>query len=170
MWAYSLGSAYANTGDLDAASEQLEILRAIIDEPEVDKTRVTVTSVSEILTLAGHGLEGEIKEAKGDLEGAIASYLLAVELEDKGNYTEPPAWAQPMRHYMGAALLKAGNPEEAEKTYRRDLRWNAENGWSLYGLHESLADQGKTEQAAEAFARYEAAWKHSDTALTASRK
>ena len=170
MWAYSLGSAYANTGDLDAAGEQLKVLRAIIDEPEVDKTRVTVTSVSGILTLAGHGLEGEIKEAKGDLEGAIASYLLAIELEDKGNYTEPPAWAQPMRHYLGAALLKAGNPEEAEKTYRRDLRWNAENGWSLYGLHESLADQGKTEQAAAAFARYEAAWKHSDTALTASRK
>ena len=170
MWAYSLGSAYANTGDLDAAGEQLKVLRAIIDEPEVDKTRVTVTSVSGILTLAGHGLEGEIKEAKGDLEGAIASYLLAVELEDKGNYTEPPAWAQPMRHYLGAALLKAGNPEEAEKIYRRDLRWNAENGWSLYGLHESLADQGKTEQAAAAFARYEAAWKHSDTALTASRK
>ena len=32
---------------------------------EVDKTRVTVTSVSGILTLAGHGLEGEIKEAQG---------------------------------------------------------------------------------------------------------
>jgi len=170
MWAYSLGSAYANTGDLDAASEQLKILRAIIDEPEIDKTRVTVTPVSVLLTLAGHGLEGEIREARGDLQGAIASYLLAVELEDLGNYTEPPAWAQPMRHYLGAALLKAGNPEKAEKVYRRDLRWNAENGWSLYGLHESLADQGKTEQAAEAFARYEAAWKHSDTALTASRK
>ena len=170
MWAYSLGSAYANTGDLDSASEQLKILRAIVDEREVDKTRVTVTSVSGILTLAGHGLEGEIKETRGDLEGAITSYLLAVELEDKGNYTEPPAWAQPMRHYLGAALLKANSPERAEKVYRRDLRWNAENGWSLYGLHESLADQGKTKQAAAAFARYEAAWKHSDTALTASRK
>ena len=96
--------------------------------------------------------------------------MLAVELEDKGNYTEPPAWAQPMRHYLGAALLKAGNPEAAEKIYRRDLRWNAENGWALYGLHQSLADQGKAEQAAEVFARYEAAWRHSDTALTASRK
>jgi tetratricopeptide (TPR) repeat protein len=170
MWAYSLGSAYANTGDLDAAGEQLTTLRAIIDEPEVDKTIVTVTSVSGILTLAGHGLDGEIKEAKGDLDGAIASYLLAVELEDKGNYTEPPAWAQPMRHYLGAALLKAGNPEAAEKIYRRDLRWNAENGWALYGLYQSLADQGKAEQAAEVFARYEAAWRHSDTALTASRK
>ena len=170
MWAYSLGSAYANTGDLEAAKAQLKTLRAIVEEPEVDKTRVTVTSVSGILTLAGHGLEGEIKEANGDLEGAIASYLLAVELEDKGNYTEPPAWAQPMRHYLGAALLKADKPKEAELIYRRDLRWNAENGWSLFGLHQSLADQGKKEQAAEAFARYEAAWQHSDTALTASRK
>ena len=170
MWAYSLGSAYANTGDFERANKQLEILRAILDESEVDKTRVTVTSVSGILTLAGHGLQGEIKEAKGDLDGAIASYRLAVELEDKGNYTEPPAWAQPMRHYLGAALLKAGKPAEAEKVYRRDLRWNAENGWSLYGPHQALAAQGKTKLAAETFARYEAAWKHSDTALTASRK
>ena len=115
MWAYSLGSAYANTGDLDSASEQLQILKAIVDEREVDKTRVTVTSVSGILTLAAHGLEGEIKEARGDFEGAITSYVLAVELEDKGNYTEPPAWAQPMRHYLGAVLLKAGHPEDAEK-------------------------------------------------------
>ena len=170
MWAYSLGSAYANTGDLDSASEQLQILKAIVDEREVDKTRVTVTSVSGILTLAAHGLEGEIKEARGDFEGAMKSYLLAVRLEDNGNYTEPPAWAQPMRHYLGAVLLKAGNPEKAEEVYRRDLRWNAENGWSLYGLHESLAAQGKTEQAAAAFARYKVAWKNSDTALTSSRK
>lgn len=170
MWAYSLGSAYANTGDLDAANEQLGILRAIVDEPDVDKTRVTVTSVSGILTLAGYGLEGEINEARGDLDGAITSYRLAVGIEDKGNYTEPPAWAQPTRHYLGAALLKAGKPEEAEKVYRRDLRWNTENGWSLYGLHQSLADQGKAQQAAETFARYQQAWMHSDTALTSSRK
>jgi Tfp pilus assembly protein PilF len=75
-----------------------------------------------------------------------------------------------MRHYLGAVLLKADHPGDAEKVYRRDLRWNAENGWSLYGLHQSLADQGKTKEAADAFARYEQAWLHSDTALTASRK
>ncbi len=170
MWAYSLGSAYANTGNLKDAAEQLKILRAIVEEPEVDKTRVTVTSVSGILTLAGHGLDGEIKEAAGDVAGAIESYQKAVDLEDNGNYTEPPAWAQPMRHYLGAALLKAGNPGKAELVYRRDLRWNAENGWSLYGLHQALADQGKTTIAAETFKRYEQAWRHSDTALTASRQ
>jgi Tfp pilus assembly protein PilF len=102
---------------------------------------------------------------------AISQHFhVAVKLEDKGNYTEPPAWAQPMRHYLGAVLLKADHPEDAEKVYRRDLRWNAENGWSLYGLHQSLADQGKTKEAADAFARYEQAWQHSDTALSASRK
>ena len=170
MWAYALGSAYANTGDSDAAVEQLTILRSIITEPDVDNTRVTVMPVSEILTLAGFGLEGEIKEAADDLVGAIASYQSAIEIEDKSNYTEPPAWAQPMRHYLGAALLNSGNPAEAERVYRRDLRWNAENGWSLYGLQRSLADQGKTDEAEAVFERYELAWKHSDTALTASRK
>jgi Tfp pilus assembly protein PilF len=75
-----------------------------------------------------------------------------------------------MRHYLGAALLKAGQPDRAEKIYRRDLRWNAENGWSLYGLYQSLADQGKTAESDEVLKRYEQAWQHSDTALTQSRK
>ena len=40
-----------------------------------------------------------------------------------------------MRHYLGAALLKDEQPAAAEAVYRRDLRWNQNNGWALYGLH-----------------------------------
>ncbi len=169
IWAYSLGSALANTGDIDGAQAQLAVLKQIIDSPDVNESVVNVMTVSELLSIAADGLRGEIAEARGDLEGAIAAYESAVALEDTSNYTEPPAWAQPMRHYLGAALLKAARPDEAEVVYLRDLDWNADNGWSLYGLYQSLDAQGKNEEAAAAFKRYKAAWQHSDTELSASR-
>ena len=75
-----------------------------------------------------------------------------------------------MRHYLGAVLLKANRAEEAEAVYRRDLRWNAKNGWSLFGLHQALADQGKTREAANTYALYREAWHHSDIALKSSRE
>ena len=115
------------------------------------------------------GLRGEIAQARGDLDTAINEFEAAVAIEDLANYVEPPAWAQPMRHYLGAALLDAGRPAEAEAVYRRDLRCNAENGWSLVGLYQSLAGQGKKAEAKEAYARYQSAWQHSDTALISSR-
>ena len=76
---------------------------------------------------------------------------------------------QPIRHYLGAALLKAGRAEEAEKVYLRDLRWNQNNGWSLYGLHQALLAQGKNADAEQVKAQYETAWRYAEMDLTRSR-
>ena len=68
-----------------------------------------------------------------------------------------------------AALLEAGRGEQAEAVYRRDLRWNQNNGWSLFGLQRSLAMQGKDAQAQDVLSQYQAAWRNSDLMLAASR-
>jgi hypothetical protein len=73
---------------------------------------------------------------------------------------------QPVRHTLGAVLLRAGKAEEAEAVYRADLKKYPENGWALYGLTEALRAQSKED--AEIGRRYKKAWRHSDTALTAS--
>ena len=118
---------------------------------------------------AALALQGEVLEAKGDIDAAIASYQAAVDIEDQNNYTEPPDWPQPIRHYLGAALLQAGRAEEAEKVYLRDLRWNQNNGWSLYGLHQALLAQGKNADAERVKAQYESAWRYAEMDLTRSR-
>ena len=100
---------------------------------------------------------------------AIADYQAAVELEDKNGYIEPPDWPQPMRHYLGAALLKAGRAAEAETVYRQDLEWHQNNGWALFGLWQSLAAQGKALEAEETFEAYKYAWRDADTKLSGSR-
>ena len=90
-------------------------------------------------------------------------------LQDEHWFTEPPPWYYPVRQSLGAALLVAGRPAEAEAVYREDLKRNRENGWSLFGLAESLRAQGKTAEAAEVEARYRRAWARADVTLTASR-
>jgi len=168
IWAYALGSAYLNTGDVASAEAQLARLREIMSAPGADDYRAGPTPVSSILKLANLGLSGEVKRARGDLEGAIKDFETAVALEDLNNYTEPPDWAQPIRHYLGATLLEAGRPEEAEAVYRRDLRWNHNNGWSLFGLQQALAAQDRTAEAEQVKNEFIKAWGYADVTLTGS--
>ena len=88
-----LGSAYAATGEIANAEAELQKVRAAASDPKVDEKRVGASATSEILKLASYALDGEIKQAKGDLDGAIESFAAAAELEDNNNYTEPPDWA-----------------------------------------------------------------------------
>ena len=141
----------------------------MVGAPNADEYRVGATPVRDVLRTAALALEGEVLEARGDLNAAITSYQAAVDIEDQNNYTEPPDWPQPIRHYLGAALLKAGRAEEAEKVYLRDLRWNQNNGWSLYGLHQALLAQGKNADAEQVKAQYESAWRYAEMDLTRSR-
>lgn len=169
IWSYTTGSAYVARGDVARAERELANIRRIVRLPNVDEHRVGPAPVSRILTMAAHGLQGEIKQSEGDLDGAIEAFAAAVELEDDNPYTEPPDWAQPLRHYLGAALLEAGRAEEAEAIYRRDLTWNQNNGWGLFGLWKSLEAQGKDREAAAARVAFENSWKNSDVTLASSR-
>lgn len=169
MWSYVLGGAYAATGDLAKARIESTKLSTLANAPNADEYRVGATPASAVLKLAALGLEGEIKQASGDMDGAIAAFRAAVEIEDQNNYTEPPDWAQPVRHHLGAALIAANRAEEAEAVYRRDLRWNQNNGWSLFGLQQSLGLQGKTKEAEDVNQQFKAAWANSDVTLTRSR-
>ena len=170
IWSYALGSAHLAKGNMDLALKELEKLKAIVDAPNADQYRVGATPASAVLKLAAYGLEGEVLVAEGNLSGAIEAFSAGVDIEDQNNYTEPPDWAQPMRHYLGSALLKAGKPEEAEVVYKRDLKWNQNNGWSLFGLHKALIAQNKKEEASQIYNLWQEAWTEADIILTASHK
>jgi Flp pilus assembly protein TadD len=90
----------------------------------------------------------------------------AVRCEDELRYDEPPDWIQPVRHALGAALMQAGRLAEAGRVYRDDLARLPENGWSLFGLAQSMELQGRLEEAARA--RFEAVWEDADVPLSSS--
>ena len=168
IWSYVLGSAHLAKGNLSQAQIELTKLKKIANSPNADQYRVGATPASSVLKVAAYGLEGETHMAKGEYSRAVASFKKGVEIEDLNNYTEPPDWAQPMRHYLGAALLKSNKPEEAEIVYRRDLRWNQNNGWSLFGLYQSLKMQGKASESEEIYKKWTESWKLSDIDIQAS--
>ena len=168
MWSYAIGSAHIAKNNLEAAGIELAKLQEIANAPNADEYRVGATPASAVLKLAALGLEGEVLMAQGDLDGAIAAFTMGIDIEDQNNYTEPPDWVQPMRHYLGAALLQAGKPLAAEAVYRRDLRWNQNNGWSLYGLYQALLAQNQETEAGEIFQKWQKAWAMADVTITAS--
>jgi cytochrome c-type biogenesis protein CcmH/NrfG len=92
-----------------------------------------------------------------------------VRIQDEHWFTEPPPSYFPVRQSLGAALLQAGRASEAEAVYREDLRRNPENGWSLFGLAQSLRAQGRNTDATAVDARFRRAWARADVALTSSR-
>jgi hypothetical protein len=74
-----------------------------------------------------------------------------------------------VRQNLGAVLLEAGRPDEAEAVFWEDLRRNANSGWSLYGLMQALKAQDKKEDATRIEERFKEAWKDADFPLAAPR-
>lgn len=121
------------------------------------------------LSIAVQALSGEIAVRRGEVDAAITHFQEAVKIEDAGLYFEPPKWYYPVRHSLGAALMKAGRSADAETVYREDLRRFPENGWALFGLAQALRAQGKKDEATATEARFRKAWPDTDVTLTASR-
>ncbi len=168
-WHYARGQAFVATGDPDAAVRELSALEALLGDKSLDQPLFSPNTGRAILSIAPAVLRGEIAAARGDHAAAITSLEHAVRLEDALVYTEPAEWQAPPRLTLGALLLEAGRPAEAETVYWEDLRRNRDNGWALFGLAQALRAQGKDEQASIVEGRFAKAWARADVTLTSSR-
>lgn len=169
MWSYMQGSAHVAKENLGQAEVELANIRTQIKAENVDSNDASPSTQSHILNLASHALRGEIEEAKGNLDAAIAHYNMAVNLQDTLSYTEPPHWTQSMRLYLGAVLIDAGRAEEAEQIYLEDLQWNQRNGWATFGFYQALDAQGKTQEAIIIKRQFESLFRNADVEITRSR-
>ncbi len=168
-WHYARGIALVAKGQLDAAGSELTKLNALLPDPFLDGPLFSPNVGRNVLAIAPVVLSAEIAAARGDHDKAIALAEKAVRMEDALVYTEPSEWHYPPRHLLGALLLAAGRPAEAETVYWEDLRRNRDNGWALFGLTQALKAQKKDDLAAVAEARFRKAWERADIVLTGSR-
>src|SRR3989440_2560517 len=169
MAQYARGVALAATRRFAEAQAALDTLKRIAATATRGYASAGWTTPRTNLRIATHALAGEIAARRGALDEGIARFRAAMKIEDDQVYTEPPDWYSPIRHSLGAVLLRAGRPVEAERLYREDLKRFPENGWSLLGLAQALRAQGKSAEAADADARFARAWAGADVTLTASR-
>ncbi|MEG4022204.1 tetratricopeptide repeat protein [Microcoleus sp. S13C4] len=86
--------------------------------------------------------EGDRLLEEENLEGAIAAYRQAIELNPDLSWSH---------HNLGEALAKVGELEEAIASYRRAIELNPDFSWSYHHLGDALYRQEKWEEAVVAF-------------------
>ncbi len=169
IWHYARGMAHTHNGKLNSAREELKVITEILADPDALKEPIGFGNTEILLTIAREVLAGEIAAKNGDFETAVAHLSRAVRLEDSLTYNEPPDWYYPVRHTLGAVLLEAGLPREAEVIYWQDLRRYRDNGYSLFGLWQSLKDQDRQDEARQIELKFQQAWANADISLSSSR-
>src|SRR6266853_2977237 len=160
--------AYAAKGDTASAhnAQSVFVERAKL-VPKEDF--VSNNSCEALLAVATPMIEGEILIAEGEIDSGIEQLRAAIQKEDALKYDEPPGWLIPVRHSLGAVLMKQQRFAEAEQVYRDDLARLPENGWSLLGLAESLRKQKKNaDEVAQTQAKFEEVWAKADLTITTS--
>lgn len=168
LWHHGRGMALAATGEAEQAKAEAQAIRNIAAgvPPELV---ADMNSAQAVLELAAKVVDARAAEALKD-PSAIALWEAAVAMEDGLSYAEPADWFYPTRHYLGSALLDAGNAAAAEAVFRADLERNPHNGWALFGLSQALLAQAaqspeKKKAFKEADKAFKRAWKNADIKL-----
>ncbi|HEY5665760.1 MAG TPA: hypothetical protein VIV64_03490 [Gammaproteobacteria bacterium] len=164
VWEFAHGYARLRSNEPEFAAAHLTRLERIAATTNI---RVRFDAAADVLRVLTGILRGEIHRAAGDMDAAIDAFGEAVETEDALTYDEPEILPFSARHWLGAALLEAGQYREAERVYRAELVDHPHNGWSLFGLRQALAARGRTD--ADVDSDFDQSWSRSDVWITASR-
>jgi len=168
MWRLGRGLALVATGRLPGADGEHVALAGLTKQIRRDHTTEEKTERA-LLKIAERVLAGELAARRQRYDDAIRLFKEAIKMEEALPFSEPPLWPLSVRHHLGAVLLLADRPSEAEAVYHADLLSHPDNGWALTGLIQSLRAQQKDDQAAEAEDRFKKAWAHADFIPAASR-
>ena len=135
------GLAWFARGMAFVANRRFADAAAALDTVRATSTELTTNPGDPVMRIAERVLAAEIAIRTGKAANAIPLLIEAKEIEDGLMYMEPPYWHQPVRHFLGAALLELNRPAEAERVYREDLARFPKNTWSVRGLERSRLAQ-----------------------------
>jgi tetratricopeptide (TPR) repeat protein len=141
-WYFSRAMALINLGDVDAYRKErnlmMESKQKIKDSDEIgNNPAFKIFELGEIL------LDAAQARFFGEHSAHIENLKKAVEVQDRLNYDEPPAWYVLSRIELGKAFLVGKRYEEAEMMFKKGLTELQRNGRLLFGLHLSLKEQGR---------------------------
>lgn len=169
IWHYARGIAFIRKNNLFEAEEELRFIEELRQNKDLENNFASgFDPSSTIAALAYEIVAGELAQAQGNFDQAIAHLEKAVQIEDGLIYNEPSAWHIPPRQNLGAILFKAKRYEDALRVYLKDLEKLRQNGWSLMGLYKCQMALGKIKEAQETKKAFEEAWKHADIEIETS--
>ncbi|HKF95996.1 MAG TPA: tetratricopeptide repeat protein, partial [Gammaproteobacteria bacterium] len=157
-WHYARGVAQAARGDINAARREQQAIVTIEEHTDFSEMTAGGVPAPDLLRLARHVIAARITQAQGDFNAAVVALQKAVAIQEALPYMEPPFWYYPVSQSLGAALLQAGKPAQAEEIFRQSLKQVPNNGWALYGLMQAQKAQGNTADAHAISKRLDAAW------------
>lgn len=163
---YARGLAFAATDQSAEAEKELRRFRDLQGSEPVKSIDNPYFPGTQILAVGEQVLSGRIAGARGQTNDMVSHMRKAVAVADELSYMEPPYWYYSAKLSLGAALLKAGQADEAEKTFREDLKDFPNCGWPLFGLRESLRAQGKDAEAKDVSRQFKKAWSRADVDLS----
>ncbi len=164
---YAMATALAATGHVADAEKRVRDLEKLVDKLPAGAA-AGFNTAADVLAIGVLVAKARIARAQDELAQSIVLLRRAVANEDQLVYDEPADWFFPVRHLLGAELLKAGRAKEAAAVYRADLKRHPANGWALAGLSAALDTEKKGGAAAQARAQMESAWKNADLKLASS--
>jgi tetratricopeptide (TPR) repeat protein len=169
MWHYARGVALAAKQDTAGARKEAEAIQRILAETDWSTLDAWAIPVRPVLEVAQGVVLARIAQAEGDNAAAIGHWRKAAEMEDTIPYMEPSFWYYPVRQSLGAALLKDGKPEEAEKEFSAALDRVRGSAWALYGLQQAAKAKGDAAAESKAAADLAKTWRGNPGLLNLER-
>lgn len=166
---YARAVAYVRQGALEQAQTEAAQMAELRQNSDFSLLLAWAVPAPDVIDLARHVVEGRLAQAQNDPQRAVREFRIAVAIQDTLPYTEPPYWYYPVRQSLGAALLSAGQAEEAEQVFQRSLAEYPDNGWALWGLMQAQKMLGKTAQAHATAHRFQQAWLGQPSGLDLNR-
>lgn len=161
VWRLSRTLALAARGNRTGAARERDAFESARSTVPADSSWGQ-NKTTDVFAMASEILTARVASAPQE---AVEHWQRAVSLQDSLGYDEPPPWYYPLRESLGAALLRAGQPAEAERVFRDGVKRSPRNGRMLFGLMESLKAQGKAEASDEVKREFDANWAKADVKL-----
>ena len=168
LFHFGKGMALAHLSKITEANNELQQMQVAMKDSGLYLPFGVFSPAIDGAMVAENLLLGSIAMAEKKYTAAIKAFEIAATTEENMVYTEPRDWLLNPKHYLGNAYLKAGQPADAEKVFRKDLLNNNENGWALFGIYQALLAQHKNAAAGVMLARYKKAFVLADVQLTAA--
>ncbi|MFT3912038.1 MAG: hypothetical protein QM737_21615 [Ferruginibacter sp.] len=128
QWAFAFclskwgkGLAYANTGKLSEAKNELSMLVAAMKHPDMQVLNAPFNKPVDQMKVGEKILEGTIALKEQNFAKAISLLKEAVVAEDDLIYSEPRDWLIPSRLFLANAYIISGDLAAAKKILKEDL-------------------------------------------------